>query len=65
MGKSRIECTYVNRCAFLTQLALPASAETLKVQYCYGDFANCHRYKLRSAGKQVAEDLWPDGSLRG
>ncbi len=57
------ECPLLPTCPFFNSLSLPASAAILKDINCRTDFAKCERYKLRSAGKQVPDNLWPNGKL--
>jgi hypothetical protein len=63
MVEKRNDCPYLAPCPFFKSLALPASAEVFKVQYCRSDYRKCKRYLLRSAEKAVPDGMWPDGTL--
>jgi len=52
---------FLAKCPFFNNLALPATAEILKKKYCRGDFEKCARYQLKKSGKEVPDNLWPDG----
>jgi len=64
MTQKRKECPYLATCPFFSELSLAASAATLKSWYCRGRFSTCHRHRLKSSGKPVPKNLWPNGTLR-
>jgi methyl-accepting chemotaxis protein len=64
MTRKRKECPYLVACPFFNQLSLAASAATLKSWYCKNRFSTCHRHRLKSSGKPVPKNLWPNGTLR-
>ena len=62
MKKSE-ECPLLPTCPFFNSLSLPGSAAILKDINCRADFGKCERYKRRAAGKEVPDNLWPNGKL--
>ncbi|MFP3908262.1 MAG: hypothetical protein ACLFVI_00515 [Archaeoglobaceae archaeon] len=57
------ECEFLRDCPFFNSLKLPSTGEMLKSRYCRGDYEKCERYKLKKAGKEVPETLWPNGEV--
>ncbi len=55
------ECEFIAKCPFFNNISLPATADILKKRYCNGDYAKCARYQMKKAGKEVPDNLWPDG----
>jgi len=49
------------KCPFFNNLNLPATVEVLKKTYCKGTYERCERFRLRTAGKEVPKNLWPNG----
>jgi len=57
------DCTFLEKCPFFNNLNLPSTGEILKKRYCKGEYEKCERYKLKTAGKDVPEKLWPNGDI--
>lgn len=60
-----VKCEYIKKCPIYAHFQLGKFGEFLKMtkQYCLSEnCVKCERYKLKSTGKEVPKDLFPDGS---
>ncbi len=56
------ECECLPKCLFFNDKMadMPATAEKMKHRYCLGDKMICARYMVKSSGKTVPIDLYPN-----
>jgi hypothetical protein len=55
------DCERLAKCPFFAgkMSNMPAVAELIKLEYCYGDKTQCARYLVATAGLEVPSDLYP------
>ncbi len=56
------ECECLPKCLFFNDKMadMPATAEKMKNRYCLGNKIICARYMVKSSGKPVPVDLYPN-----
>jgi hypothetical protein len=54
-------CPRVTACPLFKQFSLKSSLKVWQAFYCEGSFANCERWKLASADREVPLGLLPNG----
>ena len=52
-------------CPMVGRFVLQATLKTWQLRYCDDDYTSCVRYQLSLAGKDVPEDLLPNGKHLG
>lgn len=56
-------CPNFEKCKFFSTFGNQKCAEALIMLYCKDNFKDCARYKLKQEGKDVPNNLWPNGQL--
>ncbi|NUM48038.1 MAG: hypothetical protein HUU38_25310 [Anaerolineales bacterium] len=56
------ECECLKTCLFFNDKMadIPTTAKMMKTRYCLGDKHACARYMVKSSGKPVPSDLFPN-----
>jgi len=55
------DCPNLEKCPMFALFRLQATTELFIRRYCNGDYEKCARKKLKDSGKEVPENLLPDG----
>lgn len=54
-------CPNLEKCPMFGKFRLQATSEIFISKYCKGNFEKCARKKMKDSGREVPEDLLPDG----
>jgi len=64
INKIGFHCECVEKCPTYKHFGISDFEEFIEIanKYCLNSNVDCERFKLRKAGKEVPEDLLPDGT---
>jgi hypothetical protein len=63
-SESREEtCPQMTNCPMYGLFSLAGTLETWKTNYCTADYSRCERYVRNRQGRQVPQNLMPNGAL--
>lgn len=58
-----VSCPHVSDCPLFAVFTMNAALAIWKINYCGGDHLRCVRYKLTAEGKDVPQNLLPNGKV--
>jgi len=56
-------CLYIDDCRFASRTDLTAAQKILKEIYCGGDHSKCEILNRHKSGKEIPENMLPDGVI--
>jgi hypothetical protein len=56
-------CTFASECCLHRHIAMEAALRVWESFYCDGAFRRCERFLLHDAGREVPDELLPNGRL--